>query len=265
MRKRKSGFSECNIKRRIPSEIKKLFQFPATVIIMLVIWNVLHYISHSPAILPVSDVMEAVKQLPFNEKFTEHLFSTTKILLKGIATGATAGFVLGVICDISNIAKATVSGVVHFIRGIPAIALFPLILAILGIGDESRIAVIIWTAFPPVFISTVFGMDSVSGDVIGAASLDGADKARIALQIKIPVAICEILNGLKIAIGTGFISVVTAEMLGANKGIGYMILWSTNAFKYAEVYAYIFVVAAMGFIMSAVVERITRIIEKRIF
>ena len=265
MGSRKSDFSECYIKRRINSEIKKLFQFPATVSAIIIIWMILHYSSGSPAIPKLSDVLEAVSKLPFNEKFTEHLWSTSKILLKGILTGATAGFILGVICDISNIAKAVINGVVHFIRGIPAIALFPLILAILGIGDESRIAVIIWTAFPPVFISTVFGMDSVSSDVIGAASLDGADRARIAMQIKIPVAICEILNGLKIAIGTGFISVVTAEMLGANKGIGYMILWSTNAFKYSEVYAYIFVVAVMGFIMSAVVDLITKFVEKRIF
>jgi NitT/TauT family transport system permease protein len=150
-------------------------------------------------------------------------------------------------------------------RGIPAIALFPLILAVLGIVDSSRIAVIIWTAFPPVFISTVYGMQSVDKDVIGAASLDGANRINIAVRVKIPMALCEIMNGIKIAIGTGFISVVTAEMLGANKGIGYMILWSTNAFKYSEVYAYIFVVAVMGFIMSLAMETLTKILEKRIY
>lgn len=262
---RKSCISEQLKKAEKYAEIKRLFPLVTASAVMILIWNVLNYASGSPAIPPLTNVADAVRKLPFNEKFTEHLLSTSAILLKGILTGAVSGFVLGVICDISGTAKATITSVVHFIRGIPAIALFPLILAILGIGDESRIAVIIWTAFPPVFISTVFGMDSVNDDVIGAASLDGAGKTRIAIQIKIPVAVGEILNGLKIAIGTGFISVVTAEMLGANKGIGYMILWSTNAFKYSEVYAYIFVVAAMGFVLSAVIERMTKIIEKRIF
>lgn len=232
---------------------------------ILVIWNILHYVSHSPAIPPMTSVIHAIAELPNNEKFGIHLASTSRILLYGILTGATAGFILGAVVDISAPVKAVVSGVVHFMRGIPAIALFPLILAVLGIGDSSRIAVIIWTAFPPVFISTVYGMQSVDKDVIGAASLDGANRIDIAVRVKIPMALCEIMNGIKIAIGTGFISVVTAEMLGANKGIGYMILWSTNAFKYAEVYAYIFVVAVMGFIMSLAMETLTKILEKRIY
>ena len=232
---------------------------------ILVIWNLLHYVSHSPAIPPMTSVIHAILELPDNAKFGSHLVSTTSILMYGILTGATAGFILGAVIDISAPVKAVVSGVVHFMRGIPAIALFPLILAVLGIGDSSRIAVIIWTAFPPVFISTVYGMQSVDKDVIGAASLDGANRISIAVRVKIPMALCEIMNGIKIAIGTGFISVVTAEMLGANKGIGYMILWSTNAFKYAEVYAYIFVVAVMGFIMSLAMETLTKILEKRIY
>lgn len=72
----------------------------------------------------------------------------------------------------------------------------------------------------------------------------------------------EILNGVKIAIGSGFVAVVVAEMLGASSGLGYMVMWSTNAFKYSETYAYIIIIALTGavfnYIMSAIINQYER-------
>lgn len=249
----------------ISEYLKRFYRAMLTTVVIIVAWELMHYASGSPAIPHLSDVFGAIIHLPENEKFILHFTSTLGILLRGILIGSLSGFICGVLCDVSDTLKAVICGVVHFIKGIPAIALFPLILAVLGIGDTSRIAIIVWTSFPPVFISTVFGMNSVDKDVIGAACSYGADKATLISEIKIPMAATEIMNGLKISIGTGFISVVTAEMLGANKGIGYMILWSTNAFKYSEVYAYIFIVAVMGFAMNAIVDATARLLERKLF
>jgi ABC-type nitrate/sulfonate/bicarbonate transport system permease component len=249
----------------ISEYLKRFYHGLLTYAVFYVIWEALHYVSGSPAVPDMSDIAYAILNLRHDTKFMEHFISTMGILLKGILIGSVSGFALGVICDISNGLKAVICGLVHFLKGIPAIALFPLILAVLGIGDESRIAIITWTAFPPVFISTVFGLSSVDKDVIGAAETYGANKYDVVSRIKIPMSATEIMNGFKISIGTGFISVVTAEMLGANKGIGYMILWSTNAFRYKEVYAYIFVVAVMGFVMNYISDQTARFLEKRLF
>lgn len=249
----------------ISEYLKRFYHGLLVTVVIMVAWELMHYASGSPAIPQLSDVVNAIVHLPENEKFIVHFTSTLAILLRGILIGSLAGFVCGIMCDISDTVKAVICGVVHFIKGIPAIALFPLILAVLGIGDESRIAIIVWTSFPPVFISTVFGMSAVDKDIIGAASSYGANKAELVSYIKIPMSAIEVMNGLKISIGTGFISVVTAEMLGANKGIGYMILWSTNAFRYSEVYAYIFVVAVMGFMFNCIVDIAAKVLERKLF
>lgn len=251
--------------KNISEYLKHLYHFLLTAIIFIAVWETIHYVSDSQAIPDISGIAEAILNLKNDTKFIENFTSTAGILLKGILIGSVSAFVSGIICDISQTLRAVICGLVHFIKGIPAIALFPLILAVLGIGDESRIAIIVWTSYPPVFISTVFGIGSVDKDVVGAAESYGANKIDVISRIKIPMSATEIMNGLKISIGTGFISVVTAEMLGANKGIGYMILWSTNSFRYKEVYAYIFVVAVMGFAMNLIAEWAAKIVERKLF
>lgn len=74
----------------------------------------------------------------------------------------------------------------------------------------------------------------------------------------------EIINGLKIGVGTVFITIVVAEMLGANSGLGYMILWSTNVFKYDYTYAYILIVAFIGLTLSTILGLISKSVERKI-
>ena len=98
--------------------------------------------------------------------------------------------------------------------------------------------------------------------IIEAAQSAGANKWQIMRLIKFPLAIPEILNGIKIGMGSGFVAIVVAEMLGASKGLGFMVLWSTNAFNYNETYAYIIIIALVGavanYLMSVIINRYER-------
>ena len=194
--------------------------------------------------------------------FYTNLVSTLKIVSLGVGFGAFVGVTIGVIMDLFTPFRYTFNPIIELFRNIPSITLFPILLVIYGIGDVSRIFVIFWTATPPIILSTIYGLRTIDNCLIEAGQENGANTFQIMRYIKLPLAMPEILNGVKIAIGSGFVAVVVAEMLGASSGLGYMVMWSTNAFKYSETYAYIIIIALTGavfnYIMSAIINKYER-------
>lgn len=219
------------------------------ILILLFAWNVVSKSINSPIMPETENIISSMYFNLSDADYSEHILSTCKITMYGIVAASISGLLFAVICSLKEELKYLIEPVISKMKNIPAIAMFPMILLLLGTSDISRETIIFWTAFPPIFISSLYGLESVDKTVIEAAMLS-ADKIQILMHIKIPLAYGNILNGIKIGIGTGFISVVTAEMLGASKGIGYMILWNTNAFKYADVYANILIVAVIATIFN---------------
>lgn len=166
--------------------------------------------------------------------------------------------------SLSNTIRYIFNPLVELFRNVPSITLFPILLVIYGIGDFSRIFVIFWTAYPSILLSTLYGLRTIDKAVIEAAKIEGANEWQIMRYVKIPLAFSEVLNGTKIGIGSGFVAIVVAEMLGASKGLGYMVLWSTNSFKYAETYAYIIIIALVGLLFNSLMSLIIKKYEKEI-
>lgn len=234
-----------------------------SIIIILLLWTSLFHIYNNPVIPNVKDIGYAFIHALFDDDFSKHLIATLKITFIGISVAIVIGLALSIICEISNIVFKILKPIIDFFRSVPAIALFPLIIALFGIKDISRIIIVFWTAMPPIFISTMNGLQNVSKEILEAISLETNNKPIIAFKIKFPLIISDILNGIKIGIGTGFISVVTAEMLGASKGIGFMVLWCTNTFKYNYVYAYILIIALLSSLFNLILNLIIKILDRR--
>ena len=96
-----------------------------------------------------------------------------------------------------------------------------------------------------------------------ASSLD-CGKLKQFFYIKYPLSLKGVFNGLQIGVGNGFVAVIVAEMLGASKGVGYMVLWATNAFQYSKAYAYILIIIILGGLFNFVINVITKKINKKV-
>lgn len=240
----------------------KIFYSFIGVILFIGAWELLRSIKRDVALISTFEIGKALVKIITDFSFYGNLFSTIKIVLLGILFAIIFGFTVGVFLDMSKTANSIVMPIIEMLRNIPSITLFPILLVMYGIGDTARIFVIFWTATPAILLATLFGLKSVDYSIIEAAMTEGAKKSCIMRRIKIPLAIPEILNGIKIGIGSGFVAIVVAEMLGASKGLGFMVLWSTNAFKYNETYAYILIIALVGafvnMIMSVVIKKYER-------
>lgn len=231
--------------------------------LFVVVWQMLSMSSTNPALPGAEEIFGRLCDILQNPKTLEHAMASMKIILMGISAAVIVGILLAVIMSMFEPIRLALNPLVESLRGVAALTLFPLLIATLGIGDISRVFVIFWTAWPSVLISTMNGLDGEKL-LVEAAQSCGANKLQEYLCIRIPLAIPAMINGIRIGISGGLISLIAAEMLGATKGIGYMLLWASHAFDFKAVYAYIILIAAMGGIMNFTMLKIEKKVKENL-
>lgn len=231
--------------------------------LFIVIWQVISMTSTSPALPRVDEICIKLIEILRESRTVTHISASIGIISKGILSAIAFGIVLGIVMSMFQPIRIALTPLIESLRGVAALTLFPLLIATLGIGDISRVFVIFWTAWPSVLISTINGLDTEK-ILIEAAQSCGANKLQEYMYVRIPLAIPSMINGIRIGISGGFISLIAAEMLGATKGIGYMLLWASHAFDFKGVYAYIIIIAAMGGLVNWLMLIVERKVKEKL-
>jgi NitT/TauT family transport system permease protein len=183
-------------------------------------------------------------------------------ILGGFAIGSTAGVILGTLAAVSERAEAMIDPLVTLAYPIPKIALLPLVVLWLGIGEASKVAVIAVGAFFPVFISAVTGLRGASPSLMRAAKSLGASRWQIIQKVMIPSALPVLFAGLRLAAGMSLLLVVSAEMIAATRGIGYLILYAGDLLQTTRLMAGIAVLSALGLLSTWFLRWIERIVVR---
>ena len=144
----------------------------------------------------------------------------------GVATllGIPAGLAMGT----SRIARGILDPLIEFYRPLPPLAYLPLMIIWFGIGELSKVLLIVLACFAPVALATRSGVLSASADQINAARALGASRAQVLRYVVLPAALPEILIGLRIGMGVGWTTLVAAEMVAAQAGLGQLVLNASN-------------------------------------
>lgn len=231
--------------------------------LFVVVWQMISMTSTNPALPGAEEIFGRLWNILQDSKTFNHMLSSMKIILMGISAAVIFGIAIAILMSMFEAVRLAMSPLLESLRGVAALTLFPLLIATIGIGDISRVFVIFWTAWPSVLISTMNGLES-ERQLVEAAQSCGANKLQEYLHIRIPLAIPAMINGIRIGISGGFISLIAAEMLGATKGIGYMLLWSSHAFDFKAVYAYIILIAIMGGLMNLAMLKIEKKVKENL-
>jgi NitT/TauT family transport system permease protein len=216
------------------------------IIVFLTIWQVFSFFLNNPAIPSLDKIINSFIGIISGQELIKHLTSSVILVFYGILIATIGGSIMAVLSYWSNSIYRMFNIIFDSFRNVSAITLFPLLIVLLGLSDAPRIFIIIWTSFPAIFLSQLKGLRSISREVIEASENVGATKLQKMFYIIYPLALPDLMTGIKVGISGGFISLVVSEMLGATSGLGFMILWETNSFKYPNVYAYIVIVALVG-------------------
>lgn len=147
---------------------------------------------------------------------------------------------------------------VELVRGIAPLALLPAFLLIFGLGGKSTIAIIVWVAWPPLFINVLAGLDATCSTLIDAARSMGANLPWLLATVYLPAVFGHLLAGLRLALGSAWLAVVAAEMLGANAGIGFRILEWSQTFQVTAMYGAIVVTGVVSLVINGAIGWLAR-------
>jgi len=141
-------------------------------------------------------------------------------------------------------------------RSVPPISLIPLAMLFFGIGDTPAIVLIFLSALWPLLLNTIFGVRGIERTLLKVAAAARASEGLILRDIVLPAALPAIFTGLRLAIGGGWLTVVTAEMIAVKSGLGYMILNAQMTFRTELIFAGIIVIGAIGLLADQGVRRL---------
>jgi NitT/TauT family transport system permease protein/sulfonate transport system permease protein len=203
-------------------------------------------------------VAEALWQLSLDGSLWVHLAASLQRVAVGFLLACVVGLILGMICGWWRTASDYVRPVIEALRPIPPLAWIPITILWFGLGDASSYFLVFLGAVFPAFVATYTAVRSLDQNQMNAALCLGARPWQLFWDVLIPASLPIILPGLRIALGVGWMCVVTAELIAAQTGLGYMIQQSRMLFQINNVVAGMVTIGLVGFAMSAVLERVER-------
>ena len=210
---------------------------------------------------PLSSVLADFAELVVTGEFFEHLFPSLNRALQGYAIAVVLGVPGGFLFGWSRIAREYMGSVIEIMRPVPPISLIPLAILWLGIGDLSKIGIIAWACFWPIFLNSTLGVQSINPIFIKSARNMEIHGVRFFTKILLPAALPQVFTGLRISLAIAFIVLVAAEMVGADRGLGYLILESERMFRSPRMFVGIFSIAMIGYLLN----EILLFFERRLF
>ena len=146
----------------------------------------------------------------------------------------------------------------EFVRYLPPLAWAPLALIILGPSLKAEVFIVFVGALPPVIINTWIGLTNVDSILFDAGRTLGASSRRMLLTIALPAATLNILTGIRVAIANGWAALIGSELIGAQSGLGFIIINSQTAARPAHILAGMLVIGAIGMAIDFMFRTLTR-------
>ncbi|MBV8848906.1 MAG: ABC transporter permease [Methylobacteriaceae bacterium] len=234
----------------------------AAFVIIVALWQAAgSYGWVSPLFLPSPlAIVRALVALTLSGELVGHIAASAMRIGVGWVLGTAAGLAVGLAMGLWGLARSIGISVVSALFPIPKIALLPLLILWLGIGEPSKIATIALGVFFPTTIATYSGVDSVPRTLIRMAQSFDLPFAGIVRKIVIPAALPSILSGFRISASIALLLVVSAEMIGADRGIGAFVLQAGNLMQTDQLLAGVVVLSIFGLIVA----RLIGVLEARL-
>lgn len=228
----------------------KILKTSLSIIIILSIWTVVtemglisSYILPSP--LKVLDSF--IKMVQSGEIFEDIYISFVRVI-KGFLIATLCAFILAMIRIVLPKYSDYYESIVQFLKNVPPLSLISLLILWFGIGETTKIGIIVLTSFFPIYLNTVKGFVSCDKKLLEVGQVYGYSKANSFLKIRLPYAMSDILVGMRIGLGYSWRAIISAEMIAASTGLGHMILFAQQMSRTDKVIVGILVIGVVGYL-----------------
>jgi NitT/TauT family transport system permease protein/taurine transport system permease protein len=259
-----SGHAAVAGRRRSLSQaktVRTILLTLASVIVGLAIWQFLSSILFNPFLIPPpSEVFRtAIPMLASGEIFADIGISMSRILV-GFLSGSALAIMTGVLLGRIRLLHDLLDPIIELLRYLSPTAMIPIAVIWFGIGELSKYFLIFWGTFFIVLINTTAGVWRAPIARQRAAECLGASQLQIFTLIVIPSAIPYIVTGMRVAMASSFMSIIPAEILAADSGIGYLLQKSSMLLQTNRIFVALVTICGLGF----VVDRVFRLLVDRV-
>ncbi|MFF3501653.1 ABC transporter permease [Streptomyces sp. NPDC003247] len=188
----------------------------------------------------------------------EHLGISLRRIALGAGAGIAAGVVLGLLMGTVGRLRSLFEPWITFLRTLPPLAYFSLLVIWLGINEEPKITLLAVAAFPPVAVSTTTAVAAVPKSLVEAARALGASRWDVVRDVVVPSALPETLTGVRLAVGVAYSSLVAAELVNGLPGIGGMVKDAANYNNTPVVLVGIIAIGVSGLVIDGLLLRLER-------
>lgn len=199
---------------------------------------------------PISLVFSGLKEMLQTGELQADILVSLSRVLKGYLIAAAIGIVLGSLIGMYRPVREMMMPLLTIIRQIPIIAWIPLIILWAGIGELSKVIVIVLAAFFPILVNTEAGIEQTPDGILEVAKLYRLSPWETFAKVYLPHALSHILVGLKLGLGVSWMAVVAAEMIAATNGIGYKLNYSRSMMHANNVIVCMIVIGLIGVAMD---------------
>ncbi|MGP9782484.1 ABC transporter permease [Glutamicibacter sp. AOP12-B1-11] len=199
---------------------------------------------------PLSDILVRFADLWIFEHFVSDIIPSMRNLIIGFALAAVLGVVIGFILATVPVLRVLFEPSLHLLRGIPPVALVPILITLVGFTDQMRISSIVIAAVFPTLIATMDGIKAVDASLKDVCTVYRLDRKDRLLSVYLPSASPQIAAGMQVSLLVAFIVMIASEMMGTAQGIGAMTLLAQQTFMAADMWAGILLLGLIGFLSN---------------
>jgi ABC-type nitrate/sulfonate/bicarbonate transport system permease component len=226
----------------------------ATVITLASLWEILYRIELiDQRFFPsISEIFQGEIRLVTQGNVLSLFSATLTNCVSGVLVATILGVLAGIVLGNCSFLKHLAFPIIEFLRPMPSIAVIPVIILILGLGNRMEIVVISFGAFWPVLVSTIYAIDHVDSEMLEVAKVFRLSSWDTIVKVILPASSQYILTGLRTAIGISLLLAVSVEMIAGNYGVGQLLQELQFSFRLPDAYALVILIGILGYLINAV-------------
>jgi ABC-type nitrate/sulfonate/bicarbonate transport system permease component len=247
------------------ARIERFVIIVVTLIGFLAAWEIAGRLTNPLFFAPVSDVMrEFWKELiDPRARLLNGFLETLSVLIPGFVIACVLGVALGVLMGRSNLAYQILDPYVTILYNTPRVALIPILLLWMGVGDTLKITIVALAAIFPVSVNTMVGVRDVSAQFTEPARSMNATESQLLWKIILPATFPFIAAGLKLGLGRALTTVIVAEFFVSVSGLGGILHATSSSYQMAKMFAPAIILAVMGILIDGLLTYLERTTLKR--
>ncbi len=243
-------------------ERPELWLIPGLFVVVMAVWEfgVDVFGIEDFVLPPPSQIFTSLIDQLSSPLFWRHLMVTSQEALLGFGIGVLTALVLGTAISQVSLLEKTVMPYIVMFQTVPKVALAPLFVVWFGFGLTSKVVMAAVISFFPMLINVIEGLRSAEADRVQMLTVFGASRAQVFRMVRLPSAMPFIFAGLDIGIVFAILGAVVGEFIGAQEGLGYLLLQTNYNFDIAGMFAILVVLSVMGLVAHTVI----RLLQRRV-